>query len=146
MYLKGILQQRVPVHSSTKRSWLPFSDNCIVQVAGVKVIAKRDYDLEQRTKTPDVSLCKLQLPAGSRFDTYPGQVGKIFLWIPTFFSLIFCNFLDFLFQVELFTLLSLLSQSFPMWSSAALISRKTLFSASSVPLPLVTTGCHLQSG
>lgn len=53
------------------------------------MIAKRGYDLEQRIKTPDINLCKPQTPARSQFDTYPGQVGKIFFRIPTFFPYLY---------------------------------------------------------
>lgn len=58
MYLKGVLQQGVPMHSSTKRSQPPSSNNCLVQVVEAK--AKRVCDLEQTPKTPDSSPCKPQ--------------------------------------------------------------------------------------
>lgn len=125
MYLKGVLQQGVPMHSSTKRSQLPSSNNCLVQV--VKAKAQRVCDLEQAPKTPDPRPCKPQSQQAVRLTHTQlgmlGQVGNIFFWSPIFYVFLFCKFLYFPFQAEYFTLMPLVLLSFP----ASLNSRKQFF-------------------
>lgn len=113
------------------------------------MIAKRGYDLEQRIKTPDINLCKPQTPARSQFDTYPGQVGKIFFRIPTFFPYLYMFPEAFYISPSKQNgLLFCLSCPSPSQFDAELPSYQEnhFFSVSSVPLPLVTTGGYLQSG
>lgn len=104
MYLKGVLQQGVPMHSSTKRSQLLSSNNCLVQVE--KAEAQRVCDLEQTPKTPDCSPCEPQSQQAARLTHTQlgmlGQLGNIFFWSPIFYVSIFCKFLYFPFPSRMF--------------------------------------------